>query len=509
MLNRSKNDFMHTVQNVLNSTSDIFSFHTLKFEDYFTRTLVQSSSDLHNMFVKTYGLLYQQNSDIFFDLFQNFHWYFKGTGNVQLPKALKKFFSTLLQRIFILLNAHHEFNDNYLSCVADSVDNIQPFGDVPSKLLLQIRHLLVAARTFVQGLAFGANAIEAISKVRFTDSCIRRVTKMMHCSLCSGFPCAKPCLAYCTAVTSTCVQPFFPDLNATWVAYVDELVKVSERLEGSFSFANVVDPIEVTISDAIMNFQTHSDTLSTQIFSKCGQPEPITKRRRRNSDVAEASNPRKTLKKRKLQSQLIKKEEEPNNFDQFLHLFRSQMKKPQFLWNSLVNVTCDLLGVNDGDSRCWNGTDLIRKKLSPVQFDKFLHIPDVDFHSSTIIQLQLTRLQAMVVKLKMVTNGLHSSWIDDSGIVDYSGGSGSDLDDEDEMETERQESGLSSLPILESIDRSDCRNTMLSDAFKMNTRPSRHPYLIFTTSFGHHMYQHSFVWFGLLSLLASFHMTRK
>lgn len=48
--------------------------------------------------------------------------------------------------------------------------------------------------------------------------------------------------------------------------HLDELVRVSERLEGAFSLANVVDPIEVTISDAIMNFQTHSDSLSTQVF---------------------------------------------------------------------------------------------------------------------------------------------------------------------------------------------------------------------------------------------------
>lgn len=133
--------------------------------DYFTKMLDQSSSDLHNMFVKTYGLLYQQNSDIFIDLFQNFHGYFKGTGNVKLTKVLKKFFSDLLQRIFILLNAHHDFSENYLSCVADSVDNIQPFGDVPSKLLLQIRRLFVAAKTFVEGLTFGVNAIEGLSKV--------------------------------------------------------------------------------------------------------------------------------------------------------------------------------------------------------------------------------------------------------------------------------------------------------------------------------------------------------
>lgn len=504
LLRRSQNDFAQAVTNVMNSTSDIFSFHKSKFEGYFTEMLDQSSSDLHNMFVKTYGLLYQQNSDIFIDLFQNFHSYFKGTGNVKLTKVLKRFFSDLLQRIFILLNAHHDFNENYLSCVADCVDNIQPFGDVPSRLLFQIRHLFVAARTFVEGLAFGVNAMEDLSKVRYSDSCIRRVTRMMHCSLCSGFTCAMPCLKYCRTVTAACFQPFFTDLNATWVVYVDELVRVSERLEGAFSLANVVDPIEVTISDAIMNFQTHSDSLSTQIFSKCGQPEPTAERKRRNADVAEGSR----TKKPKLKSELSVKKEEQNHLDQFLHLFRIQIKKTTFLWNSLVYVTCDMLGVNDHSASCWNGTDLIdREKLNAVEIDEFLRVPDVDFHSSTVIHLYLTQLQAMTAKLKMAVNGLHSSWIDRSDIVGYSGGSGSDSDDDDDdaEETEIQESGLSDLPIVKSFDHSDWKQTRISDAFKVNTWP---PLPYSTASFGFFIFQHSFIWIVLLFPLISCLFTR-
>ena len=47
----------------------------------------------------------------------------------------------------------------------------------------------------------------------------------------------------------------------------DELVKVAERLEGPFNIENVVDPIEVKISEAIMNFQSNFDTLSKQVIS--------------------------------------------------------------------------------------------------------------------------------------------------------------------------------------------------------------------------------------------------
>lgn len=135
------------------------------FTEFFTRMLDKSSVDLHNMFVKTYGLLYQQNSDIFMDLFSNLRSYFKGVGAVDVSAALDEFFSRLMQRIFILLNAEHDFDDNYLSCISENVDKIKPFGDVPASLLRQIKRSFIAAKTFVQGLAVGCNVFDTISKV--------------------------------------------------------------------------------------------------------------------------------------------------------------------------------------------------------------------------------------------------------------------------------------------------------------------------------------------------------
>ena len=151
---------------ILNFCLNVVRYHMkLIFTDFFTRMLDQSSVDLHDMFVKTYGLLYQQNSDIFVDLFRNLHRYFKGLGAVDVSVALEEFFSRLMQRIFILLNAQHDFDENYLNCISDNVDKIKPFGDVPASLIRQIKRSFIAAKTFVHGLAVGCNAIDAISKV--------------------------------------------------------------------------------------------------------------------------------------------------------------------------------------------------------------------------------------------------------------------------------------------------------------------------------------------------------
>ena len=56
------------------------------------------------------------------------------------------------------------------------------------------------------------------------------------------------------------------DINELYYSwYADELMKVADRLEGPFNIEAVVDPIDVKISDAIMNFQENSETVSEKV----------------------------------------------------------------------------------------------------------------------------------------------------------------------------------------------------------------------------------------------------
>jgi len=46
---------------------------------------------------------------------------------------------------------------------------------------------------------------------------------------------------------------------------LDELLKVADRLQGPFNVENVIRPINVKISDAIMNFQDNGDVITTKV----------------------------------------------------------------------------------------------------------------------------------------------------------------------------------------------------------------------------------------------------
>ena len=71
--------------------------------------------------------------------------------------------------MFLLLNAQYSFDDKYMQCVAEHMDELKPFGDVPRKLATHVKRAFIAARTFVQGLAIGRDVILAISKVGESD----------------------------------------------------------------------------------------------------------------------------------------------------------------------------------------------------------------------------------------------------------------------------------------------------------------------------------------------------
>ena len=124
---------------------------------------------MHEMFVKTYGLLYQQNAEIFSDLFNDLRAYYKGKDR-NLVDVMDNFFSRLLQKMFELLNSQYIFDDDYLSCVTERMNDLKPFGDVPIKLSTQVKRAFIAARTFVQGLAIGRDVILGIMEVSARDT---------------------------------------------------------------------------------------------------------------------------------------------------------------------------------------------------------------------------------------------------------------------------------------------------------------------------------------------------
>ena len=162
--------------------------------DYFLNLFEMSYRNLHEMFIRTYGQLYEQNADIFIDFFMKLRFDYRADvpperhrhrgvtdtaadtdGDVR--RSLDRFFVVLMRRMLMLLNQHRAPpSDRFLNCVSSRIDQLKPFGDVPIKLSLQLHRAFTVARAFVFGLRTGSDVISTLSKVRERNRCRSQTT---------------------------------------------------------------------------------------------------------------------------------------------------------------------------------------------------------------------------------------------------------------------------------------------------------------------------------------------
>lgn len=84
------------------------------FSEFFRELLENSKRDFHDMFKRTYGILYEQNSEVFTDLFRDLEDYY-AKGKLDLEEAMDHFFTALYQRMFTVLNAQFRFDDKWVA----------------------------------------------------------------------------------------------------------------------------------------------------------------------------------------------------------------------------------------------------------------------------------------------------------------------------------------------------------------------------------------------------------
>uniref|UniRef100_A0A3B4AF73 Glypican 6b n=1 Tax=Periophthalmus magnuspinnatus TaxID=409849 RepID=A0A3B4AF73_9GOBI len=182
--------------------------------------LKNAESSLHNMFVRTYGMMYVQNAELFKKFFEDLtRYYVSGSAAINLESMLSDFWAELLERMFRLVNVQYEFSDAYMECVSRHTDQLMPFGDVPRKLRIQLTRAFVAARTFTKGLAL--IPFTYIHKYFHFSLCVRAAMKMLYCPYCSGQVALKPCQNYCLNVMRGCLANQ-ADLDTEWNNFLGE-----------------------------------------------------------------------------------------------------------------------------------------------------------------------------------------------------------------------------------------------------------------------------------------------
>uniref|UniRef100_A0A8C9R3I5 Glypican 6b n=1 Tax=Scleropages formosus TaxID=113540 RepID=A0A8C9R3I5_SCLFO len=403
---QSKLEFENLLDETSHSLRTTFVSRHKKFDEFFLELLENTEKSLNDMFVRTYGKLYMQNADVFQDLFAELKRYYTG-GNVNLEETLNDFWVQLLERMFKLLNSQYHFSDDYLECVSKYTDQLKPFGDVPRKLKAQVTRAFIAARTFVQGLMVGREVANRVSKVSVTPACARALTKLLYCPYCRALPSLKPCVNYCLNVMKGCLANQ-ADLDPEWNLFIDAMLQVAEKLEGPFSIESVMEPIDVKISEAIMNMQDNSVQVSSKVFQGCGQPKPsgMVRSARGISDVFNA------------RFRPYSPEEQPttaagSSLDRLVVDIKEKLKQSKKFWSTLPDGICKQDKVTAGEAneeQCWNGHSQGRyfPEVLKDGLTNQLNNPEVEVditRPDTFIRQQIMALRVMTNKLKNAYNG--------------------------------------------------------------------------------------------------------
>lgn len=124
----------------------------------------QSENQFHTMFIKTYGRIYEKHAKIFKNMFTLLTKYYTNT-NVNLDSEFTEFFTDLYVKIFLELNSQYTFTDEYQKCVALQMETVNPFGDIPRKLIIEVQRSFTAARVFIQSLVTASEISRTIAEV--------------------------------------------------------------------------------------------------------------------------------------------------------------------------------------------------------------------------------------------------------------------------------------------------------------------------------------------------------
>lgn len=83
-------------------------------------------------------------------------------------------------------------------------------------------------------------------------------------------PVKLPCLSFCEQVMTKCIgRNYLEQLNDRWRSYVMALDELALKLSTSYNIETIIAPLDVQISEAIMNFQENGSNITQQVYMNC------------------------------------------------------------------------------------------------------------------------------------------------------------------------------------------------------------------------------------------------
>ncbi|XP_056911984.1 glypican-1b [Takifugu flavidus] len=391
------------------------------FDGYFMELLNRSAIGLHATLSSAWGILYVQNAQVFSDLYADLRRYYRGS-NVNLEEVLNEFWVRLLEKLLHHTNKQSLAGEDYLECVSKQMETLRPFGDHPRTIKVSVTRAVLAARSFVQGLAVSGEVVRKVSQVRLSLDCMRAIMKMTYCPHCRGMASARPCANYCTNVMKGCLANQ-ADLNTEWRHLADTMMQVADHLHGPSGVEDVILTLPNSILDGVSTMMENMEAVKHKLGQACGRLGEGQPSGAMQDEVKQYG--RVTVD----EIQLGKTGSSSEKIGTLVAEVRTKLEHMRPYWVSLPRIVCsDRVATGIGaEDKCWNGMSRARY-LPEIIGDGLanqINNPEVEIDITKpdiMIRQQIMQLKITTHRLKNALNGRDVDFQDTS---DDASGSGS------------------------------------------------------------------------------------
>ncbi|KAK0097658.1 hypothetical protein PV326_000340 [Microctonus aethiopoides] len=198
---------------------------------------------------------------------------------LQQPLTLQQRFNDFFTHLFPIAYHHavnprqQDFTDKFKSCLHMTMDEIQPFGDIPKQISRSVSKSIEATRVLVQALTLGKTVLDRTDSVLFYDTspqqnaCYEALLKMTYCPKCSGHGSSvRPCNGLCINVMRGCLTEPASELDLAWSGYVETVERLVVAVDGrtdplGLNVEKAIRQLDFRISDAIMHAMENGPAL--------------------------------------------------------------------------------------------------------------------------------------------------------------------------------------------------------------------------------------------------------
>lgn len=201
--------------------------------------------------------------------------------NIDIKSSVNQFFTQIFPLVYhqsvLKKQGNKDFSFDYKTCLRQTINEVQPFRDIPRNLGQSLSRSLEATRLFLQALDIGVEVLNATDTLLMEDNgknnaeCHEALLKMTYCPKCLGLPGGtRPCSGYCLNVLRGCLTKYVAELDSPWNGYVEGIERLVNAMkqhnnEGGVNADAVIKELTTEISQAIMYTMEKGEDIGNRV----------------------------------------------------------------------------------------------------------------------------------------------------------------------------------------------------------------------------------------------------